>query len=63
MSVDIAAGTAWIAGANAKGRPFLAYVEDHGQPGSNDVFKLWINGDSKTGNGRIVAGDLLVRRL
>jgi hypothetical protein len=47
----------WFAGVGRDGRAFVAYVEDNGEPGRNDVFKLWIAGALQTpGDGRLAAG-------
>jgi len=41
----------WFAGVDRDGRPFTAYVEDNDEPGTADVFKLWIDGVLQTGDG------------
>jgi hypothetical protein len=41
----------WFAGVCRDGRSFTAYVEDNGEPGTADVFKLWIDGVAQTGDG------------
>jgi hypothetical protein len=51
---------AWFAGLGADGRTFLAYAEDRGATG--DVFRLWIGGAEKTGDGRLAAGNVAVTR-
>ena len=55
--------TAWFAGIGKDGRPFVAYVEDNGEPGRNDVFKLWIAGVLHTpGNGRLAGGNIQIHK-
>ena len=51
---------AWYAGLGTDGRPFLAYVEDNGTNGRNDLFKLWINGVQQTTDGKLTKGDVAV---
>jgi PKD repeat protein len=41
----------WFAGVGRDGRSFSAYVEDNGEPGNADVFRLWIDGVLQTGDG------------
>jgi hypothetical protein len=54
--------TAWFAGVDRVGRPFVAYVEDNGNPGRNDRFRLWIDGQPQTAaGGVIVAGNVQVK--
>ena len=37
----------------------MAYVEDNGEPGKNDVFKLWIDGDLVTPtDGKLSKGNI-----
>jgi uncharacterized repeat protein (TIGR02543 family) len=50
--------TAWFAGLGVDGRAFLAYAEDGGADG--DVFRLWIGGVDKTGNGSLASGQVVV---
>jgi ELWxxDGT repeat protein len=50
--------TAWFAGIGVDGRTFLAYAEDRGASG--DVFRLWIRGVEKTGDGRLASGQVVV---
>jgi hypothetical protein len=42
------------------GRRFVAYVEDNGEPGRNDVFKLWVGGGSWTADGRLTGGNVQI---
>jgi PKD repeat protein len=49
LSADMRKG--WFAGVGRDGRAFTAYVEDNGEPGTTDVFKLWIDGVLQTGDG------------
>jgi hypothetical protein len=51
---------AWFSGVGRDGRPFNAYVEDNGEPGTADVFRIWIAGVEKTGNGRFTGGNIQI---
>jgi len=53
---------AWFGGGAADGRTFVAYVEDNGEPGRNDVFRLWIAGTLVTPDGTVMAGNLQIHR-
>jgi hypothetical protein len=33
---------------------FVAYLEDNGEPGRNDVFQIWINGILQNGDGTLL---------
>jgi PKD repeat protein len=48
----------WFAGVGRDGSAFTAYVEDNGEPGASDVFKLWIGGVPQTGDGALLAGNI-----
>ncbi|HYO56262.1 PKD domain-containing protein [Archangium sp.] len=50
----------WFAGVGRDGRSFTAYVEDNGEPGNADVFKLWIDGVPQTGDGAISGGNIQI---
>jgi hypothetical protein len=50
--------SAWLAGVGLDGRTFLAYAEDHGHAG--DLFRLWISGVERTGDGTVALGDIVV---
>jgi hypothetical protein len=53
--------TAWFAGVGRDGRAYVAYVEDNGEPGRDDVFKLWVAGQLQTpGNGRLAGGNIQI---
>ncbi|MDQ3177983.1 MAG: tandem-95 repeat protein, partial [Actinomycetota bacterium] len=55
--------TAWFAGVDRDGRPYVAYVEDNGEPGRNDIFKLWIAGVLQTsGDGRLSGGNIQIHK-
>jgi hypothetical protein len=56
LSADARKG--WFAGVGRDGRAFTAYVEDNGEPGTSDVFKLWIEGVPQTGEGTLLAGNI-----
>ncbi len=51
---------AWFTGIGRNGETFVAYVEDNGEPGRNDIFQLWINGVSQTGDGKITGGNIQI---
>jgi hypothetical protein len=50
--------TAWLAGLGVDGRVFLAQAVDGGTSG--DLFRLWIDGVEKTGDGRLASGRVVV---
>jgi PKD repeat protein len=52
--------TGWFAGVGRDGRAFTAYLEDNGEPGSGDVFKLWIDGTLQTGDGTLSGGNIQI---
>jgi hypothetical protein len=58
LSVDPRKG--WFAGVGRDGRSFTAYVEDNGEPGTADVFKLWIDGVLQTGDGLLAGGNIQI---
>jgi uncharacterized protein YkwD/plastocyanin len=51
---------AWFAGVARDRRTVVVYVEDNGEPGPEDVFKLWLNGALQTGDGRLGGGNIQV---
>lgn len=53
--------TATFAGASADGVPFVAYVEDNGEPGRDDVFRLAIAGTVVT-DGLLTGGNIQIHR-
>jgi hypothetical protein len=50
----------WFAGVGRDGRAFTAYLEDNGEPGRGDVFKLWIDGVLHTGDGALSGGNIQI---
>jgi PKD repeat protein len=50
----------WFAGVGRDGRSFTAYVEDNGEPGNTDVFRLWIDGVLQTGDGTLNGGNIQI---
>jgi hypothetical protein len=52
----------WFAGVLTDGNVFVAYVEDNGEPGKNDVFKLWVNGVLQNGNGALTGGNVQIHK-
>ncbi len=53
---------AWFAGVGTNGQTFVAYVEDNGEPGRNDIFKIWINGVAQNGNGALTGGNIQIHK-
>ena len=53
--------SAWFAGVGDNGRSFLSYVEDNGEPGSRDVWRLWIDGRLET-DGTLAGGNIAIHR-
>ncbi|WP_323791546.1 post-COAP-1 domain-containing protein [Nocardioides sp.] len=49
LAVSTDKTSAWFAGTAKDGRSFVAYTEDNGEPGRDDVFQLWIDGTLQTG--------------
>lgn len=62
IALAVSGRTAWVAGVGLDRRPYLAYLEDNGPRGRNDVFKLWIAGVAQTTDGRLARGDVAVAR-
>ncbi|MGH3071071.1 MAG: Ig-like domain-containing protein [Gaiellaceae bacterium] len=55
--------SAWFAGMGRDGSPFVAYVEDNGEPGREDVFELWIAGVPQTpGGGSLAGGNIQIHK-
>jgi len=52
----------WFAGTGKNGDTFLAHVEDNGEPGSNDIFKIWVNGVARNGNGALTGGNVQIHK-
>jgi hypothetical protein len=53
--------SAWFGGHDRAGVPYLAYVEDNGEPGRDDVFKLWIRGVLQTpADGALAGGNVQI---
>jgi PKD repeat protein len=50
----------WFTGLGTDGRAFTAYVEDNGEPGSADVFTLWIDNVLQTGDGPLSGGNIQI---
>jgi hypothetical protein len=62
-AIGISGRAAWFAGTSDDGRPFVAYVEDNGEPGSGaDVLRLWIGGELQAGSGVVAAGNVQLHR-
>ena len=58
FAVNADGHSAWFAGVGLGGRSFLAFVDDGGATG--DVFRLWINGVERTGDGTLTSGNVTV---
>jgi PKD repeat protein len=54
--------SAWFSGVGDTGATFTAFVEDNGEPGTNDVFKLWIGGILQNGDGKMAGGNIQVHK-
>lgn len=53
---------AWFGGIGINGLSFTAYVEDNGEPGRSDIFRLWVEGVSLTGSGALTGGNVQIHR-
>ncbi|MBM4405976.1 MAG: PKD domain-containing protein [Chloroflexi bacterium] len=53
---------AWFAGVGRDGKNFVAYVEDNGEPGRDDIFKIWVNGVPQNGNGALSGGNVQIHK-
>ena len=62
LGVSLDKKKAWFGGTGKDGSsPFLAYVEDNGEPGTNDVFQLWIAGTlQQSGTGALTGGNVQI---
>jgi len=55
--------SAWFSGIGGDGKTtFLAYVEDNGEPGKKDVFKIWIGGVLLNGDGTMKSGNIQIHK-
>jgi len=52
----------WFAGVLDDGRKFVVYVEDNGEPGRNDLFRLWVDGVLMNGAGQLTGGNVQIHR-
>jgi hypothetical protein len=52
--------SAWFAGISRTGERFVVYVEDHGEPGNQDRFQLWVSGQLHNGSGQLSGGNIQV---
>lgn len=53
---------AWISATGTNGEAVLIYVEDNGEPGRNDIFRIWVNGTSQNGDGAITGGNVQIHK-
>jgi len=52
--------SAWFAGTGRDGQAFVAYVEDNGEPGTNDIYQLWVAGSPQNGTGALTGGNVQI---
>ncbi len=52
---------AWFGGVGNDGLAFTAYVEDNGEPGRSDIFKLWVEG-VQVAAGALTGGNVQIHR-
>ncbi|HEX4743107.1 MAG TPA: nidogen-like domain-containing protein [Candidatus Limnocylindria bacterium] len=50
----------WFAGTGTNGQKVVVYVEDNGEPGRNDIFRIWVNGTAQNGDGAITGGNVQI---
>jgi uncharacterized repeat protein (TIGR01451 family) len=60
LGISPAGTAAWFAGVGRNGTPFVAYVEDRGEPGTDDRLRLRIDGVERTGAGELSGGNIVV---
>jgi hypothetical protein len=53
--------SAWISGTDGT-HTVLVYVEDNGEPGVDDVLRVWVDGVSRTATGQRLTGNLQVHK-
>lgn len=53
---------AWFGGIGNDGLAFTAYVEDNGEPGRSDIFRLWVEGVLLTGSGALTGGNVQIHK-
>lgn len=56
LTISVDGTKAAFSGTGTDGRVFRAEVEDNGEPGRRDVFRLWINEVLQTGDGVLAGG-------
>jgi IgGFc binding protein/PKD domain-containing protein len=60
ISADLTKG--WFAGIGVNGENVLVYVEDNGEPGTDDVVRIWINGTAQNGDGDLSGGNTQIHK-
>ncbi|MBI4285757.1 MAG: hypothetical protein HY670_07670 [Chloroflexi bacterium] len=60
VSPDLKKG--WFAGVLEDGHKFVVYVEDNGEPGRNDIFKIWVEGILLNGDGKLTGGNVQIHK-
>ena len=53
--------SAWFTGIGDGDRPFTVYVEDNGEPGTNDIFRIWIAGELES-DGYLTGGNIQIHK-
>jgi hypothetical protein len=62
LGVDPTRRLAWAAGTTTDGRRVVLYLEDNGEPGVGDVFRLELDGRSLTATGARTAGNVQIHK-
>jgi hypothetical protein len=62
LGISTNALEAWFAGVGTDGRVFVVNVIDMGEPGADDVFRLWIAGVAQNGDGTLTGGNIQIHR-
>lgn len=60
LTIAVDGRSASFAGTGVDGRAFLAQVEDNGEPGHQDVFRLWIDGVLAAGGALTAGGNIQI---
>jgi hypothetical protein len=62
LAVSVDGKKAWFAGVSKGGKTFVAYVEDNGEPGSKDKFRLWVDGVEVTAVGGVPVANMQIHK-
>jgi uncharacterized protein YkwD len=60
LGISPRGNAAWFAGAAVDGRRVVGYAEDNGEPGSADLFRLWLDGRPVTAEGTVTGGNIQI---